>query len=146
MIELIYVSKANKRFQTTELSHMLKAFRSNNQAKKISGLLLYDGFGTFIQLLEGLPEAVLPLYQKVCSDPRHSRVNLLGEGDIQSRSFPDWRMGFKNLDQSPVGEIEGYSTFLEHSDRPNYLIQQPNFALELLEYFKHNNKSNLDKD
>lgn len=55
-------------------------------------------------------------------------------------------MGFKNLDQSPIAQLDGYSNFLQQSDRPSYLVQQPKFAIELLEYFKHNNKSNLDKE
>ena len=146
MIELVYVSKALKRFNADELKIMLRAFRKNNQAQEITGLFLYDGYGTFIQTLEGNPNAVLPLYEKISNDTRHSRVNLLGENEIQDRSFPDWRMGFKNLDQSPIMEMEGYSNFLQQSDRPQYLVHQPKFAIELLEYFKLNNKSNLDKD
>lgn len=146
MIELVYVSKAQKRFNSDELKAMLSIFRKNNQVQKISGLFLYDGYGTFIQVLEGDPNAVLPLYEKISNDTRHSRVNLLGESKIQARSFPDWCMGFKNLDQSPIMEMEGYSNFLQQSDRPSYLIEQPKFAIELLEHFKHNNKSNLDKE
>jgi hypothetical protein len=146
MIELVYVSKASKRFNADELKEMLSAFRKNNQAHQISGLLLYDGFGTFIQVLEGDAEVLHLLYEKIRNDARHTRVNLLGENKIQARSFADWRMGFKLLDQSPITAIDGYSNFLQQTDRPNYLVQQPKFAIELLEYFKHNNKSNLDKD
>lgn len=146
MIELVYVSKAQKRFNADELKVMLGMFRRNNQAQKITGLLLYDGFGTFIQVLEGYSDIVLPLYKKIGGDTRHSRVNLLGQSKIKERSFPDWRMGFKNLDQSPKIEIEGYSTFLQQSDSQNYLVQQPKFVIELLEHFKHNNKSNLDEE
>ena len=146
MIELVYVSKTQKRFNADELKAMLSVFRKNNQAKKITGLFLYDGYGTFIQVLEGHSDVVMPLYEKISHDTRHSRVNLLGKNEIQERNFPDWRMGFKNLEQSPITELEGYSNFLQQSDRPNYLVQQPKFAVELLEYFKHNNKSNLDKE
>ena len=146
MIELVYVSKAQKRFNADELKAMLKVFRKNNQTQQITGLFLYDGYGTFIQSLEGHANIVKPLYEKISHDTRHSRVNLLGENAIQERNFPDWRMGFKNLDQSPISELEGYSNFLQQSDRPNYLVQYPKFAIELLEHFKHNNNSNLDKE
>jgi hypothetical protein len=146
MIELVYVSKAHKRFNANELKEMLSVFRKNNQAQKITGLFLYDGYGTFIQVLEGHSNVVIPLYEKISKDTRHSRVNLLGESKIQDRSFPDWRMGFKNLEQSPITQLEGYSDFLQQSDRPNYLVQQPKFAIELLEHFKHNSKSNLDEE
>jgi hypothetical protein len=102
MIELVYVSKAQKRFNGKELKEMLSVFRKNNQTQKITGLFLYDGYGTFIQALEGHSNVVVPLYEKISKDTRHSWVNLLGESEIQDRSFPDWRMGFKNIEQSPI--------------------------------------------
>jgi hypothetical protein len=43
-------------------------------------------------------------------------------------------------------KMEGYSNFLQQFDRPNDLVQQSSFTIELLEHFKLNNKSNLDKD
>jgi|TARA_B110000240_G_scaffold191113_1_gene233260 hypothetical protein len=55
-------------------------------------------------------------------------------------------MGFKNLDQSPITEFKGYSNFLQQSDRLGYLTEKPRFVIDLLEHFKHNNKSNLDKE
>jgi hypothetical protein len=146
MIEIVYVSRAHKRFNSDELAEMLSIFRKNNQKVGITGLFLYDGYGTFIQALEGNPDAVKALYEKIVKDDRHSRVNLLGENAIQNRSFPDWRMGFKNLDLSPIANMDGYSNFLQNTNRQNYLSEHPSFALDLLEYFKHNSKSNLDKD
>lgn len=145
MIELVYVSRAEKRFNSDELKQMLRVFRQKNQAVGITGLFLYDGNGTFIQALEGEKDSVLPLFEKIRADDRHSRVNLLGERKIDARSFPDWRMGFKNLDQSPLTDLEGYSDFLSQADRSAYLAKESSFALELLEYFKNNENSNLDK-
>jgi len=62
MIELVYVSEAQKRFNADELKAMLSVFRKNNQTQKITGLFLHDGYGTFIQVLEGHSNVVLPLY------------------------------------------------------------------------------------
>lgn len=146
MIELIYISKASKRFSIAEVQDMLRIFRQKNHGAGVSGLLLYDGYGTFLQALEGDSEVLMTLYEKIKQDKRHTRVNLLGESEITERSFPDWRMGFKNLDASPAIDLEGYSDFLEHTDRTNYLAEKPNFAMDLLEHFKHSSQSNLDKD
>jgi hypothetical protein len=146
MIELVYVSKASKRFSTTEMEDMLEIFRKNNQASNITGLLLYDGFGTFIQSLEGEPAPIHAIYHKISADQRHSRINLLSEKDITERTFPDWRMGFRNLHLSPQLKSEGFSNFLEQPDRADYLAQQPSVAIELLSHFKSNIKPNLDKD
>jgi hypothetical protein len=146
MIEIVYVSRAHKRFNSDELADMLRIFRKNNQKVGITGLFLYDGYGTFIQALEGNPDSVKALYEKIRNDDRHSRVNLIGENVIQHRNFPDWRMGFKNLDLSPVSDLDGYSDFLQKTNRASYLSEHPSLALDLLEYFKLNTKSNLDKD
>lgn len=146
MIELVYVSRAEKRFTSAELVDMLRLFRKNNQAAGITGLFLYDGFGTFIQALEGTNQVVQSLFEKIRRDDRHSRVNLLGETNIENRSFPEWRMGFKNLDQFQLSNLEGYSDFLQQTERQSYLTQQPSFAMELLQYFKNNSNLDLDKD
>ena len=146
MIELIYISKALKRFSTVEVQEMLSTFRKKNKAMGVSGLLLYDGYGTFLQAIEGDSDILKSLYEKIKNDKRHTRVNLLGESEITKRSFPDWRMGYKNLDLSPAMELEGYSDFLEHTDRNEFIEQKPNFAIELLQHFRHNSKSNLDQD
>lgn len=136
MIELVYVSRAQKRFTTAELKDMLTLFRKNNDSKNISGLLLYDGIGTFIQMLEGNSETVHSLYNKISQDDRLSRINLLGETAISSRSFPDWKMGFKNLHGQSIEALKGYSTFMQQDDKNSYLEAQPSFALDLLSYFK----------
>lgn len=140
MIELIYVSRAFKRFNTVELKDMLTQFRKNNEKVNVTGLFLYDGKGTFIQVLEGDADTVHNLFNKIRGDKRHSRVNVLGEREISSRNFPDWCMGFKHLEESPALNLEGYSNFLEQPERVDYLNENPNFAIELLEHFKNNNK------
>ncbi|MDP5215537.1 BLUF domain-containing protein [Pseudoalteromonas tunicata] len=145
MIELIYVSKAQSRFSEAELKAMLVQFRKNNKSKGITGLMLYDGYGTFIQVLEGDKQKVQPLYQLISKDPRHTRVNLLGESQIEKRSFPDWKMGFKNLADFPITNLDGYSNFLAQTDRSDYLEQKPSFALELMDYFRKNQVTDLDK-
>jgi hypothetical protein len=146
VIELVYISKANKRFGAAEVQDMLRGFRQKNQATGVTGLLLYDGYGTFLQALEGDADVLSTLYEKIKNDTRHTRVNLLGENKISKRSFADWRMGYKNLELSPLLEVEGYSNFLEHNDRTDYLAHKPNFAMDLLEHFKHNSKSKLDEE
>lgn len=142
MIELIYVSKATKRFQSDELNVMLEQFRRFNQASELTGLLLYDGRGTFIQTLEGREEVVRELYKKILKDPRHSRVNLLSEKEISKRSFVDWQMGFKNLQQESIKGIQGYSDFMQQPDSSLFVEKQPSFAVELMTYFKRNTAFN----
>jgi len=139
MIELIYISHAAKRFKSNELKKMLTQFRKKNETLNITGLFLYDGRGTFIQALEGERDEVHNLFNKISEDARHSRVNILGDRAITHRSFSQWAMGFKHLEDPSIENVKGYSNFLEEAERSNYLLKNPSFAVELLEYFKSNN-------
>jgi len=64
MIELCYVSSANDKYTAKELVPLLQQARSFNESQGISGLLLYDGIGTFIQALEGEETPVKALYTR----------------------------------------------------------------------------------
>ncbi len=138
MIELIYVSKAYKRFEETELEDMLRVFRHSNDKSNITGLLLYDGFGTFVQVLEGDDHKVKSTFERIKQDTRHSRINVLGEHTITQPSFPEWRMGFQLLDASSAKNLAGYSDFLLQQNRTDYLSEQPSFVADLLHHFKSN--------
>jgi hypothetical protein len=146
MKELIYVSRASKRYDSSELKDMLSAFRRHNQTANISGLLLYDGYGTFIQVIEGSPEDIEQLYCRIKKDTRHTRINLLSEIEIVNRAFPDWKMGFKNLQEDPLINYEGFSEFMQHEDGLSFLTKRPKFALEMLEFFKAKSKTTLNQD
>jgi len=139
MIELIYVSKASKRFTEKDLNDLLSAARSNNTKTGLTGLLLYDGRGTFIQVLEGEESNIDPLYQKIKKDKRHSRVNILWRKEIEQRGFPDWKMGYKNIHDMDVSTIMGFSDFLQQKERNNYLLTNPGFVLNMLTHFKSKN-------
>jgi hypothetical protein len=146
MIELTYVSRAEKRYEHTELKEMLAIFRRNNKALNITGLLLYDGFGTFIQTIAGESENITSLFQRIRNDTRHSRVNLLAEIEIHERVFSDWRMGFRNLREEPIQGLDGFSDFMQQDDGFGFLNERPTFAIEMLEHFKNSSSFNLDQD
>lgn len=136
MKEIIYVSRAVKRYEAEELTQMLLAFRQKNSTDNITGLLLYDGRGTFLQLLEGPETAVDKLYKKISQDQRHSRVNILGEREIDKRYFPDWTMGYKNLSLEANINIKGFSNFMEQKDTSTFVNEKPSFGVELLYHFR----------
>ncbi|MEM7030631.1 MAG: BLUF domain-containing protein, partial [Chloroflexota bacterium] len=95
LISIVYVSTAVDLFSETELINLLEVSRKNNEAKSITGLLLYAR-GNFIQLIEGPEAAIDNLYEKICRDPRHHHLTLLGRQPIAERHFPYWSMGFRN--------------------------------------------------
>lgn len=138
MLEVCYISSANRKYKKRDLVRLLRQARVNNEKNDITGLLLYDGIGTFLQTFEGDEESVEALFAKIKLDKRHKRVNLLGKRDIKQRSFGDWQMGFKLLNEADGKKIRGFSSFLrESSDESSSKCQEMDgFGLKMLEYFR----------
>lgn len=137
MIALTYVSSATKRFTDEELSSLLKTCHHFNTISNISGLLLYNHSGTFLQILEGDAENVEAIYEKITADTRHQRVHRISRKDITEREFPDWKMGFRNLSNTPLNHINGFSDFMESEKPADYLLKEASFAKEILTHFKN---------
>ncbi len=100
LIQLIYISTMPKPLTSEELEGILAASRKNNKALNVTGLLIIKG-NKFMQALEGESRHVKALYDKIAQDPRHAGVVMMSEMKIKKRDFPNWEMGFKNLDRLP---------------------------------------------
>lgn len=135
MLSIVYASSAVRLFSRKELVELLDYSREMNVENDITGLLLYRG-GNFIQVIEGENDAVMQLYKNIKVDPRHKDVTLLSKDPINKRQFPDWRMGFRNLDQMTEAELEGFSDFLDNDFSPAYFKDKPTRAYILLLSFK----------
>lgn len=72
---------------------ILRVSRQRNPGAGITGMLLFSG-GKFFQVLEGEAGAVRQLFSEIKKDPRHRKVELLDEKEIEERDFPTWAMGF----------------------------------------------------
>lgn len=107
MIQLIYVSTSSKRPSEAELVDLLEQARFNNQRKNITGMLLYSN-STYLQVLEGESKDVHGLYDAIRKDPRNDGHVILREMEIPARDFPDWSMGFENLESSSSDQLPGY--------------------------------------
>ena len=75
MLQVIYASAATRLLNKDELRSLLTVARRNNTELGVSGMLLHDA-GSFLQVLEGPPEAVTMLMARIESDPRHHPVIL----------------------------------------------------------------------
>lgn len=112
MIFLIYVSSAVAPFSQAELRDLLAKSRCKNSTLGVTGILLYRR-GKFMQVLEGEETVVQPLYAKIAQDPRHRRLTVLFQGPQEQREFPEWSMGFCNVDDEDTRSLSGYSDFLD---------------------------------
>jgi len=137
LLLLVYVSSASRLFADHELLKMLKKFKDNNARADITGMLVYKG-GNFMQAIEGPPDAVRELFERIQRDPRHTGIYKLLEKQISEREFSKWSMGFQNVDILPADVLSGFSSFLGDGFTGESMRQNPGRAHKLLLMFKEN--------
>jgi hypothetical protein len=140
MYYMIYVSQAKKPMDAGELELLLSHSRKWNTARDLTGLLIYrysteNETGHFIQVLEGEESEVRSLFETIRRDKRHHTVLTFGSGEMESRMFSEWAMGFKNVDDALFSELPGYARIGEASFDPAAFQQSNKTALDLLKFF-----------
>ena len=93
MYFILYTSNASEMCSSEEIKNILEVSRRNNPSNSVTGLLILKK-PEFLQYLEGPEKAVTTLYEKIKTDSRHSSVKTIKDGEIETRIFPDWEMGF----------------------------------------------------
>ena len=88
---LTYTSMARLDLTAEDLEAIHRTAREVNALEGISGLLVFNGTH-FLQVVEGAPQAVDELLDRLRRDPRHSAVEVRDEREIAERSFPGWSM------------------------------------------------------
>lgn len=135
MLSLVYVSSARELFSDDDLKALLQQSRDKNTRLGLTGMLLYKD-GNFMQLLEGSGDAVMSLYSVIERDPRHRGVLIVLRREIEARVFPDWSMGFKNLDDAGLADMPGYNSFMNEPLTSAIFRADPARAQSLLEMFR----------
>jgi len=105
---IVYASTAIGDFEEAALVQLLRQARGFNERTGITGILMYGG-GRFMQVLEGCPQVVRCLYDRIAADPRHGRLEKLADGLLPRREFKSWHMSFA---PPPAGwqTLPGYLT------------------------------------
>ncbi len=135
LISLAYVSIETRPMSKQDIMDILNTARTHNAELNITGMLLYrDGY--FIQALEGDEQDVIALYEKIAEDKRHQNMLTVHREEIEERSFGDWQMGFRNLDELENPEdVQGYTDFLNADFSKEYFEDEPDRAHRLLRLF-----------
>ena len=107
MYYIIYVSQATHPFSTEELKELARLCYENNIKRDVTGMLVYLE-NKFLQVLEGPKKEILSLFSSISQDPRHKKVSVLIEGEINQRNFSNWSMGFKAVDKQLFQELTGF--------------------------------------
>jgi len=91
-----YCSRGTADLDGEAFRQIISAARRNNAIHGITGLLVFGG-GLYFQWLEGPPKALQHVMAKICQDPRHDSLVILGNNfNEPERVFPNW-------DMEPVG-------------------------------------------
>ncbi|MBC6989439.1 BLUF domain-containing protein [Hymenobacter sp. BT491] len=107
MIHIIYMSRAVRPLSDADLQALLEQCRRDNAAHNVTGVLFYS-HGNIAQLIEGEPEVLEPLFEKIARDGRHSHVVKLADKPIAARSFADWSMAFHPIETEGFRALQGF--------------------------------------
>ncbi len=132
MFQLAYFSTASAGRTASDLAPILLASRRNNLRRAITGMLVCNK-GNYLQMLEGERNSVTALFDVIQQDRRHTGVTIIFQQPTVLRDFPDWTMGFHDLDSQPPLR-GGYSDFLRANLDLGDL--QPSGALALFHLLK----------
>ncbi len=87
-----YVSRALTTSRA-DLDAILAVARRNNAAMRVTGAMMLTN-KHFAQVLEGPPDAVEEIFERIQMDDRHTAVAVLEVADVAARAFDAWSMGF----------------------------------------------------
>ena len=91
LCRLMYKSKYSEPLSKNLLEAIETTSQENNAALGITGILIGNR-SSFMQVLEGEEEAVNKIFNNICKDERHTKIELVGYDIIDQRAFADWSM------------------------------------------------------
>ena len=109
IVRLIYASRLKKKLDHAAVEKIADVSRRNNKKLGVTGALCSSPRG-FLQILEGPPEAVNELYNRIVRDPRHADVTLLEYVKVPFREFENWSMAYVRTDEIAQALLHKYST------------------------------------
>lgn len=142
LIELIYTSFRASQVGTSaadysDITNILETARKHNAAAGITGMLSFDG-KRFIQIIEGEADDIEALFEKIADDPRHTQVELLHTGAIETRAFSDWKMAFKQVPHELLSEDSELIDILTFFEAETTFVSGPqSFGSRMFSLFMH---------
>jgi len=128
---ITYTSASALEMDRQALLTLLHDARSYNEIDNITGVLLHDK-GRFLQLIEGPRAAVAELLNRLQADTRHEEFYIHEDVSTQVRLFPDWKMGFGDLQASELAFLPGIASQSEQQGRLFLLVDRlPELAQQL---------------
>lgn len=103
--QIVYVSTAVPKLSDTQLDRFVTEWQNANAERGITGMVVY-GDGSIMQVIEGQPDAVGALFDKIRNDPRHRGVIKMIDILAEERDFGAWTMACKSAPTlKPIGAM-----------------------------------------
>ncbi len=134
LIQLLYSSKASMDLSPAELTAILDKSVANNQANKVTGLLLYRD-GCFLQLLEGEQAMVEATFERISQDARHHQLESLFSTECKQREFACWYMGFHTPQPEALARLPQFAPVFDPAFDVSQLVIAPQDGLAMLKAF-----------
>ncbi|SIT06009.1 Sensors of blue-light using FAD [Roseivivax lentus] len=113
---LIYRSRALVAPRSAACDSIVVVSQRNNTLLGLTGFLHAEE-GLFIQYLEGSPDVLWPLYERLHSDLRHTDLVMLGHGTVGRRRFSDWSMGYSSTNVLVFEDFLGEVSFKKQTEQ-----------------------------
>jgi len=91
--QVMYSSQATAPMSAASLGQILADARAGNQARDVTGALVYVD-DVFFQILEGEEGVVRALMASIAADSRHRSVTVFHEAEVDARAFESWSMAY----------------------------------------------------
>ena len=138
MIQVSYLSKSPEPMTAEALLSLLNECRTNNRKNGVTGMLLYAN-GTFLQAIEGEEKVIDALLERIYADPRHAEIQMLHRTEIDRPQYADWSMGFDQVSNEALDEVEGLRDFGEENFNFDYLVGHGSVMDSLLDHYRQPN-------
>jgi hypothetical protein len=97
MRQIVYrsTSTADSRRAADDIPGILRQAVARNGIDGVTGLLYTEG-DAFLQAIEGPPESMSELLERLHADDRHRDLEILVDRPIEAREFGDWTMIYRD--------------------------------------------------
>ena len=138
MITLIYHSTSTYESSPEELIQYLNFIRLEKLSLNVTGILLYHN-REILHIIEGETEVILPLFEKVKVDIRHTNVKKLIHFTIKERAYNDWSMAFQQVSGKDMMSVKGYLNIDDNKTGLPQTTEKSAYLLMLINSFKDQN-------
>jgi hypothetical protein len=104
--QILYSSQATEPMTVTGLEAILADARTGNQARNVTGALIYVD-GVFFQIIEGDKDVVQSLMGNIARDSRHHSVKVFYEAEVDVRAFASWSMAYLSATAEQMSKWAG---------------------------------------